>query len=51
MYGKSNESEFQTKYYETTKLTYVISDPIDDIQNSVEDLCEIAEFEHTSYTA
>ena len=50
-YGKINEGELQNKYDETTKLTYVISDPIDDIYNAVEDLCEIAEFAHTPYTA
>ena len=32
-YGKFNEKELQTKYDETTKLTYNVSDPIDDIFN------------------
>ena len=35
-YGKINEQEFQTKYDETTKMTYSVSDPIDDIFNAVE---------------
>ena len=50
-YGKINENEIQTKYDETTKLTYNVSDPIDDIFNPVEDLCEIAELENCPYSA
>ena len=42
-YGRINENELQTKYDETKKLEYNVSDPIDDIFNSVEDLCKIAE--------
>ena len=41
-YGRTNENELQTNYDETTKLAYNVSDPIDDIFNSVEDLCKIA---------
>ena len=49
-YGKINEQELQTKYDETIKLSYSVSDPIDDIFNAVEDLCEIAEFADTPYS-
>ena len=49
-YGKINEQELQTKYDETTKMSYSVSDPIDDIFNAVEDLCEIAEFADTPYS-
>ena len=41
-YGKINENDLQNKNDETTKLAYNVSNPIDDIFNSVEDLCEIA---------
>ena len=41
-YGRINENKLQTKNDKITKLTYNVSDPIDDIFNSVEDLCEIA---------
>ena len=41
-YGKINENDLQNKNDETTKLAYNVSDPIDDIFNSVEDLCKIA---------
>ena len=50
-YGKMNENELQEKYDETTKLTYDVSDPIDDIFNSVKDLCKVAEFENCLYSA
>ena len=50
-YGRINENELQTKYYETTKLTYDVSYPIYDIFNSVEDLCEIAELANCPYSA
>ena len=50
-YGKINEAELQQKYDETTKLNFDISDPIDNIFNAVEDLCEIAEFAKTPYSA
>ena len=43
-YGRINENELQTKYDDTNKLAYNVSDPIDNIFNSVEDLCEISEF-------
>ena len=49
-YGKINEQELQTKYDDTTKMSYSVSDPIDDIFNAVEDLCEIAEFADTPYS-
>ena len=49
-YGKINENELQTKYDETTKLAYNVSDPIDDIFNSVEDLCKIAELANFPYS-
>ena len=39
----------QLKYDTTTKLTYNISYPVDDIFNAVKDLCEIAEFAQTLY--
>ena len=42
-HGRKNKNELQTKYDTTTKLAYNVSDPIDDIFNSVEDLCEIAQ--------
>ena len=32
-------------------MTYNISDPIDDIFNAVEDLCEISEIAQTPYSA
>ena len=50
-YGKINEQELQTKYDETTKMSYSVSEPIDDIFNAVEDLCEIAEFAETPYSS
>ena len=50
-YCRINENELQTKYDETTKLTYNVSDRIDDIFNSVEDLCKIAELEKCPYLA
>jgi len=49
-YGKINEQELQTKYDETTKMSYHVSDPIDDIYNAVEDLCEIADLAETPYS-
>ena len=45
-----NENELQEKYDETKKLTYDVSDPIDDIFNSVEDLCKVAELENCLYS-
>ena len=48
-YGRFNENKLQTKYDKTTKLTYNASDPIDDIFNSVEDLCEILELANCPY--
>ena len=42
-YGKINENELQTKYDVTTKLTYDVSKPIDDVFNVVDYLCEITE--------
>ena len=50
-YGKISETELQTKYDETIKLTYQVSDPIDVIFNAVEDLCEIADLSGSPYTA
>ena len=50
-YGKISETELQTKYDETIKLTYQVSDPIDVIFNAVEDLCEIADLAGSPYTA
>ena len=50
-YGRINENEIQTKYDETTKLAYNVSDPIDNIFNSVKDLCEIEELENFLYSA
>ena len=50
-YGKINENELQTKYNKTTKLTYNVSDPIDDIFNSVKYLCKILELENCLYSA
>ena len=41
-YGRINKNELQTKYDEKTKLAYNLKDPIDDIFNSVEDLCKIS---------
>ena len=49
-YGKINESELRLKHDETTKLTYNISDPVNDILNAVKDLCEIAELAQTPYS-
>ena len=49
-YGKINEQELQTKHDEITKMSYSVSDPIDDIYNAIEDLCEIAEFAQTPYS-
>ena len=49
-YGKINEQELQTKYDKTTKMSYHVSDPIDDIYNAVEDLCEIADLAETPYS-
>ena len=49
-YGKINEQELQGKYDETIKLSYLISNPIDDIFNAVEDLCKIAEFAEAPYS-
>ena len=49
-YGKINENELQTKYDETTKLAYNVSDPIDEIFNSVEDLCKILELANCPYS-
>ena len=49
-YGRINESELQAKYDETTRLSYDISHPIDDIYNAIEDLCEIAEFAENVYS-
>ena len=48
-YGKINEQEFQTKYDEITKLHYNVSHPINNIFNTVEDLCKIAEFTSMPY--
>ena len=42
--AKINESELQLKYDETTKLTFNISYPVDNILNAVKELCKIAEF-------
>ena len=50
-YGRINENELQTKYDETTKLAYNVSGPIDDIFNSVEDICEISELANCPYSA
>ena len=50
-YGRINENELQTKYDGTTKLAYNVSDPINDIFNSVEDLCKIAELANFPYSA
>ena len=50
MYGKIIEAELQTKYDATTKMQYDINEPIDDIFNAVEDLCEITEFAKSPYT-
>ena len=50
-YGRINENELKTKYDKTTKLTYNVSEPIDDIFNSVKDLCGIAELENCPYSA
>ena len=49
-YGKINGQELQQKYDDTIKLPYSITDPIDDIFNAVEDLCEIAEFAESPYS-
>ena len=49
-YGKINENELQEKYDSTLKMSYNISDPIDDIFNAVEDLCEIAELANDPYS-
>ena len=49
-YGKISEAELQTKYDAATKMQYDIIEPIDDIFNAVEDLCEIAEFARSPYT-
>ena len=40
--AESMKTNFK-KYDETKKLAYNVSDLIDDIFNSVEDLCEIVE--------
>ena len=48
--GIINENELQNKYDKTTKLTYNVSDPIDEIFNSVEDLCKIAELANCLYS-
>ena len=37
-YGTLNKSELQSKYDETTKLTYNTSDSIDDMSNAVKNL-------------
>ena len=50
-YAKINEQDLLTKYDETTKLHYNVSDPIDDICNAVEELCEITEFIQMPYSA
>ena len=49
--GRINEKELQTKYDKTTKLAYNVSEPINDIFNSVEDLCEISELAYCPYSA
>ena len=49
-YGKINENELQEKYDSTLKMSYNISDPINDIFNAVEDLCEIAELANDPYS-
>ena len=41
-YEKVNEQELQTKYNKTTKMAYNITDPIDNIFNTAEDLVELA---------
>ena len=51
MYGEINEAELETKYDETTKLSYNICDPIDDIYDAVKDLCKITELAQTPYSA
>ena len=48
-YGKVNEQELQTKYDET-KMVYNISDLIDDIFNTIEDLVELAKLAGCPYT-
>ena len=40
-YVRIIENELQTKYDETTKLAYNVSDPIDDIFNSLEDYAKL----------
>ena len=50
-YGIINENELQKIYDETTKLAYNVSERIDDIFNSVEYLCEIAELANFPYSA
>ena len=50
-YGRINENEPKTKYDKTTKLKYNLSDQIDDIFNSFEDLCKIAELANLPYSA
>ena len=47
--GRINENKLQTKYDDTKKLAYNVSDPIDDIFNSVEDLCKISELANFPY--
>ena len=49
--GIINENELQNKYDKTTKLTYNVSDPIDEIFNSVKYLCKILELENFLYSA
>ena len=50
-YGNINENELQIKYDATTKLTYDVIKPIDDVFNAVEDLCEIKELANCPYLA
>ena len=50
-YGKIDGQELQTKYDETTDMSYSVSEPIDDISNAVEDLCGIAEFAESPYSS
>ena len=42
-YGAITEHELQEKYDETLKITYNVTEPIDEIFNAVKDLCEVAD--------
>ena len=50
-YGNINENELQTQYDITTKLTYDVSEPIDDAFNTVEDLYKVTELADCPYLA